>query len=37
MLEVSVAEDTDPASALEGLKEELGVDVSVHPIEPDLL
>lgn len=37
MLEVSAPEGDDLAGALEALKEELAVDVTVHPIEADIL
>jgi glycine cleavage system transcriptional repressor len=37
MLEVSLHEDVDVAASLDSLKTEIGVDVSVHPIEADLL
>jgi glycine cleavage system transcriptional repressor len=36
MLEVAFASDAEAESVL-GLREELGVDVSVHPLETDLL
>jgi glycine cleavage system transcriptional repressor len=37
MLEVSLPSDVDLEGALEGLRKELGIDVSVHPIDADVL
>lgn len=37
MLEVAVEENLDLATKLEGLKRELGVDISTHPIGADVL
>jgi glycine cleavage system transcriptional repressor len=37
MLEVSLASDVDVEAELEGLRRELGIDVSVHPIDADVL
>lgn len=37
MLEVSTSDETDIEGTLSALKEELGVDISVHPIEADVL
>ena len=37
MLEIAAREDRDLQGSLETLKRELGVDVSVHRIEPDVL
>jgi glycine cleavage system transcriptional repressor len=37
MLEVSIPGDVDLESKLGGLREELGIDVSVHPIDADVL
>lgn len=37
MLEVSAPKGSDLSASLDALKEELGVDVSVHEIDPDVL
>jgi len=37
MLEVVVPQDTDLDATLTSLKDELGVDISVHPIDADVL
>lgn len=37
MLEVSTSDQADIEGTLSALKEELGVDISVHPIEADVL
>ncbi|MCA1702792.1 MAG: ACT domain-containing protein [Actinobacteria bacterium] len=37
MLEVAAPDDVDLESALDALKQDLGVDVTVHRIEPDVL
>jgi glycine cleavage system transcriptional repressor len=37
MLEVSLPGDVDVESELEGLRKELGIDLSVHPIDADVL
>jgi glycine cleavage system transcriptional repressor len=38
MMEVAGSDsEGDPTAALEGLKEELGVDITIHPIDADLL
>lgn len=37
MLEVAAGPETDLAKELDGLRDELKVEVSVHPIDPDVL